>query len=98
MDYTEAYTKLDLTKTAILAKEAVVRFEHVSIKFDGPPVLEDVSFEIAPGETRILIGPAGVGKSVLLKLTNGLLRPDSGRIFLFGQEISCLPEDHLFAL
>jgi phospholipid/cholesterol/gamma-HCH transport system ATP-binding protein len=66
--------------------------------FDGLPVLEDVSFSVAPGETRILLGPAGVGKSVLLKLTNGLLRPDQGSILLFGQEISTMPEEKLFPL
>jgi phospholipid/cholesterol/gamma-HCH transport system ATP-binding protein len=76
----------------------VVAFHHVSISFDGPPVLEDVSFAIAPVETRILLGPAGVGKSVLLKLINGLLRPDSGSVLLFGQDISQMPEEQLFPL
>jgi phospholipid/cholesterol/gamma-HCH transport system ATP-binding protein len=76
----------------------VAAFCNVSIAFDGPPVLEDVSFCIAPGETRILLGPAGVGKSVLLKLVNGLLRPDEGRILLFGEEITHMPEEQLFAL
>jgi phospholipid/cholesterol/gamma-HCH transport system ATP-binding protein len=76
----------------------VLCFNHVSIAFDGPPVLEDVSFSVAPGETRILLGPAGVGKSVLLKLANGLLRPDSGSIRLFGKEISHMPEQWLFSL
>jgi phospholipid/cholesterol/gamma-HCH transport system ATP-binding protein len=76
----------------------VVVFRNVSIAFDGPPVLEDVSFSVAPGETRILLGPAGVGKSVLLKLANGLLRPDQGSILLFGEEISHMPEEQLFPL
>ncbi len=76
----------------------VAAFCNVSIAFDGPPVLEDVSFSIAPGETRVLLGPAGVGKSVLLKLVNGLLRPDEGRILLFGEEITHMPEEQLFAL
>ena len=76
----------------------VVEFRNVSIAFDGPPVLEDVSFTVKPGETRILLGPAGVGKSVLLKLTNGLLRPDRGSIRLFGEEITTLPEEQLFHL
>jgi phospholipid/cholesterol/gamma-HCH transport system ATP-binding protein len=76
----------------------VVLFSGVSIAFDGRPVLEDISFSVAPGETRILLGPAGVGKSVLLKLTNGLLRPDEGSIRLFGQEIARMPEEKLFAL
>jgi phospholipid/cholesterol/gamma-HCH transport system ATP-binding protein len=75
-----------------------VAFRNVSITFDGPPVLDDISFSVAPGETRILLGPAGVGKSVLLKLTNGLLRPDKGSILLFGEEISHMPEEHLFPL
>jgi phospholipid/cholesterol/gamma-HCH transport system ATP-binding protein len=75
-----------------------VSFRNVSLTFAGPPVLQDISFSVAPGETRILLGPAGVGKSVLLKLTNGLLRPDEGSIRLFGEEISHMPEQSLFAL
>jgi phospholipid/cholesterol/gamma-HCH transport system ATP-binding protein len=76
----------------------VVVFRNVSIAFDDKPVLEDVSFSVAPGETRILLGPAGVGKSVLLKLVNGLLRPDQGSIQLFGQEIANMPEAQLFPM
>ncbi|MGP8268979.1 MAG: ABC transporter ATP-binding protein [Terracidiphilus sp.] len=80
------------------ATDPVVVFRNVSIAFDGPPVLEDVSFTVAPGETRILLGPAGVGKSVLLKLINGLLRPSRGSILLFGEEISAMPEEMQFPL
>jgi phospholipid/cholesterol/gamma-HCH transport system ATP-binding protein len=76
----------------------VLVFKHVSIAFDGPPVLSDVSFNVAPGETRILLGPAGVGKSVLLKLANGLLRPDAGSIRLFSEEIATMPEEQLFPI
>jgi phospholipid/cholesterol/gamma-HCH transport system ATP-binding protein len=76
----------------------VVAFRNVSIAFDGLPVLNDVSFSVAPGETRILLGPTGVGKSVLLKLVNGLLRPDQGSILLFGEEITSMPEEQLFPL
>lgn len=75
-----------------------VRFEHVSIGFEGKDVLEDISFEVQRGETRILLGPAGVGKSVLLKLANGLLKPDSGRIFVFGYEVSAMREEDMFQL
>jgi phospholipid/cholesterol/gamma-HCH transport system ATP-binding protein len=64
----------------------------------APPVLDEVSFSVAPGETRILLGPAGVGKSVLLKLANGLLRPDQGSILLFGEDISRMPEEQLLPL
>jgi phospholipid/cholesterol/gamma-HCH transport system ATP-binding protein len=76
----------------------VLEFRNVSITFTDRPVLDDVSFTVAGDETRILLGPAGVGKSVLLKLANGLLRPDSGSIHLFGQDISDTPEEELFDL
>ena len=75
-----------------------VRFEDVSIGFEGKDVLENISFEVKRGDTRILLGPAGVGKSVLLKLANGLFKPDSGRIFVFGYEVSAMPEEDLFRL
>ncbi len=76
----------------------VAVFRNVSIAFDGPPVLQNISFSVAGEEMRILLGRAGVGKSVLLKLINGLLRPDTGSILLFGEEISHMPEEQLFPL
>lgn len=76
----------------------VVKFQNVSITFDVKPVLNDISFQVAHGETRIILGPAGGGKSVLMKLANGLLRPDSGSIQIFGQEITTMPERELFKL
>jgi len=82
----------------VAEKVPVLAFRNVSIAFDGPPVLEDVTFSVAPGETRILLGPAGVGKSVLLKLCNGLLRPDKGSVQLFGEEIAAMPENNLLPL
>jgi phospholipid/cholesterol/gamma-HCH transport system ATP-binding protein len=78
--------------------DPVVVFDDVSIGFEQKPVLENISFQVRTGEMRILLGPAGVGKSVLLKLTNGLLRPDSGRIFVFGKEISAMREQDLFEI
>ncbi|WP_158748470.1 ABC transporter ATP-binding protein [Acidobacterium sp. S8] len=78
--------------------EPAVVFEHVSIGFEGKSVLDDISFTVKPGETRVLLGPAGVGKSVLLKMADGLMRPDTGRITVFGEEISSMPEQQLFAL
>ena len=73
-------------------------FDHVTLSFGGPPVLKDISFSVAPGETRILLGPAGVGKSVLLKLANGLLEPDEGSIRIFGEEITGLDEEAMFPI
>ncbi len=75
----------------------IVVFEDVSIAFDQNEVLKNISFKVMPGESRIILGPAGVGKSVLLKLANGLLCPDSGRVLVFGQDINAMPENDLFA-
>ena len=76
----------------------VVAFDGVTITFDIKPVLKDISFSVNPGETRIILGPAGCGKSVLLKLANGLLRPDSGSIRIFGQEITSMRETQMYSL
>ncbi len=76
----------------------VIVFDKVSIGFDRGPVLKDISFSIDPGQTLILLGPAGTGKSVLMKLANGLLRPDSGSITVFDQCIDTMPEKDLFKL
>jgi phospholipid/cholesterol/gamma-HCH transport system ATP-binding protein len=98
MDVNPAYAQPGQDAAPATEAGPVLVFHNVSIAFDGRPVLEDVSFSVAPGETRVLLGPAGVGKSVLLKLANGLLRPDQGSILLFGEEISHLPEERLFPL
>jgi phospholipid/cholesterol/gamma-HCH transport system ATP-binding protein len=76
----------------------VVVFEDVSIAFDEKPVLRDISFSVQPAETRIILGPAGGGKSVLMKLTNGLMRPDSGTIRVFGEDVTAMQEADLFKL
>jgi phospholipid/cholesterol/gamma-HCH transport system ATP-binding protein len=92
-----------MSQTAVITEpaqrspdEPAVVFEDVSIGFEGKQVLRNLSFTVKQGETRILLGPAGVGKSVLLKLADGLMRPDSGRIFVFGEEVSAMPEEQLF--
>jgi phospholipid/cholesterol/gamma-HCH transport system ATP-binding protein len=76
----------------------VVEFSHVSIAFEREPVLRDISFTVRHGEMRILLGPAGVGKSVLMKLANGLLTPDSGEIRIFGRLLSDLTPREIFEM
>ncbi len=76
----------------------IVVFKDVSIGFDRKPVLKNISFEVERGQTMIILGPAGCGKSVLMKLANGLLSPDSGVITVFGQEISAMTERQMFGL
>jgi phospholipid/cholesterol/gamma-HCH transport system ATP-binding protein len=80
------------------AGDVVVSFEDVSISFDEKQVLQNISFTVHHGETRIILGPAGGGKSVLMKLTNGLLRPDSGTIRVFGEDITAMSERDLFKM
>jgi phospholipid/cholesterol/gamma-HCH transport system ATP-binding protein len=72
-----------------------VEFDHVSLAFDDQIVLRDVSFTVPRGRMRILLGASGVGKSVILKLILGLLRPDGGRILLDGERIDNLSEHRL---
>ena len=84
--------------TATADVTAVVQFEDVSIGFDGRPVLQEISFSVERGQTLVLLGPAGCGKSVLLKLANGLLKPDSGTVRVFGEEIDKLRRRELYAL
>ena len=76
----------------------VVEFKNVGITFEREPVLQKVSFRVERGETRIILGPAGGGKSVLMKLANGLLRPHTGSVCVFGQDLSDLSEREMFAL
>ena len=73
-------------------------FEDVSISFEDSPVLDGVSFELKRGETKVVLGVAGSGKSTILKLCLGLLRPDRGRIYVLGHDITTMSEEELFDL
>jgi phospholipid/cholesterol/gamma-HCH transport system ATP-binding protein len=75
-----------------------IEFSHVSIAFDDLVVLRDLSFTIPTGEMRILLGRSGSGKSVLLKLILGLLKPDSGTVAINGRRVDNLPEHDLLEL
>jgi phospholipid/cholesterol/gamma-HCH transport system ATP-binding protein len=86
------------TADSTASNAPVVQFENVSIGFDGKPVLQGISFSVERGQTLVLLGPAGCGKSVLLKLANGLLKSDSGSIRVFGEEIDKLRRRELYAL
>ncbi|HET9837100.1 MAG TPA: ATP-binding cassette domain-containing protein, partial [Candidatus Angelobacter sp.] len=73
-------------------------FEDVSLHFDELTVLDRVSFELKRGETKVLLGIAGSGKSTILKLCLGLLKPDAGRIYVLGHDITVMSEEDLFDL
>jgi phospholipid/cholesterol/gamma-HCH transport system ATP-binding protein len=74
---------------------AAVIFDKVSFAFDDHIVLQEISFSIPVGSMRILLGASGTGKSILLKLILGLLRPDSGTIIVNGQSIGDMSERDL---
>ena len=77
--------------------DAVV-FEDVELAFDRKTVLDGISFRLGHGETKAIFGVAGSGKSTILKLALGLIKPDAGRIYVLGQDITEMREDDLFEL
>jgi phospholipid/cholesterol/gamma-HCH transport system ATP-binding protein len=79
------------------AASAVV-FDNVSMGFQERQVLDGISFHLVQGETKALFGVAGSGKSLILKLTLGLIKPDAGRIWVLGEEVTALREQDLFEL
>jgi phospholipid/cholesterol/gamma-HCH transport system ATP-binding protein len=80
------------------ASTPAIVFEDVGLSFGENNVLRGVSFRLARGETKALFGVAGSGKSLLLKLVLGLIRPDSGRIIVLGQDVTQMREKDLFEL
>lgn len=80
------------------APESILRFDRVSVVYDGVRVLDEVSFTLTAGESRVILGAAGAGKTVLLKTALGLIAPDAGRVSLFNQEITGLRERQLFPI
>ena len=73
-------------------------FEDVSIGFEDLSVLDGVSFELKRGETKVVFGIAGSGKSTILKLCLGLIKPDSGHIYVLGHDVTAMSEEELFEL
>lgn len=76
----------------------VIVFKNVSIAFDEKVVLDGVSFQLPHGETKALFGVAGTGKSTVLKLALGLIKPDSGDIYVLGENVTRMKEEDLFEL
>ncbi len=78
--------------------EEVLRYDQVGLGFGAQPVLRGVSFTLHRGETIVLLGATATGKTLLLKLALGLLKPDRGRLHVLGTDITALEEDDLFPL
>jgi phospholipid/cholesterol/gamma-HCH transport system ATP-binding protein len=76
----------------------IVDFRNVSMRFDEHQVLRNITFRVMHGETRIILGPAGVGKSVLMKLANGLMEADSGDILIFAKSLRGMTDAEMFEM
>jgi phospholipid/cholesterol/gamma-HCH transport system ATP-binding protein len=75
--------------------EPLIIFKDVSLGFEAGDVLKGISFEVSPGETKVLLGESGSGKTLIMKLAAGLMRPDSGRIWVMGHEVTEMTEVEL---
>jgi phospholipid/cholesterol/gamma-HCH transport system ATP-binding protein len=78
------------------ARESLLRFEDVTVGFDDVIALDKVSFDVRQGETRIILGAAGSGKTILLKTAMGLIVPRGGQVFLFDEDVTGAAETRLF--
>ncbi|HRC58610.1 MAG TPA: ABC transporter ATP-binding protein, partial [Kofleriaceae bacterium] len=79
-------------------QKPVIELDNVSIAFGGRPVLSGLSLQIVPGKTTVIVGRSGSGKSVLLKLMMGLLRPHSGKVIAFGRDLTKVSQLELLEL
>ena len=79
-------------------ERSYIEFRHVWKAFDEQPVLQDVSFEVNRGETVVVLGRSGVGKSVTLKHILGFLKPDAGEVLVGGQDVARLTEEEMVSI
>src|SRR5438128_6492726 len=91
----EALTRSALLDEAMAFGGPIIVFDKVDLAFDEKVILRQVSFTLQTGHTKIFLGASGAGKSTILRLALGLLRPDAGRIFVNGEEIDQMSEDDL---
>lgn len=78
--------------------QVAIAFEDVGIAFEDKVVLDGISFRLNKGETKAIFGVAGSGKSTILKLSIGLIKPDRGHIYTLGEDITQMREEDLFDL
>ena len=76
----------------------IVVFDKVNLAFDEKVILREVSFTLQTGHTKIFLGASGAGKSTILRLMLGLLKPDAGEIFVNGERVDNMSEDQLMAV
>src|SRR5690242_4082978 len=76
----------------------IIVFDNVDLSFDDKAILRDVSFTLQTGHTKIFLGASGAGKSTILKLMLGLLKPDSGTIWVLGHRVDQLSEAEMMVV
>jgi phospholipid/cholesterol/gamma-HCH transport system ATP-binding protein len=76
-------------------KAPAIEFRDVVLAYDDRVILDGISFAVQPGETKIVLGGSGTGKSTILKLVLGLIKPDEGQIFVDGEEVTPLSEHEM---
>ncbi len=76
----------------------MIEFQDVTLELQGRVVLDNISFHIRQGESVLLVGSSGAGKSTIMKLILGLIKPTAGKIRILGEEITRLPEKKLLKL
>jgi len=76
--------------------QPILQFDRVTVEFDGVAALDDLSFQAFEGESRVILGAAGSGKTVLLKAALGLVTPNRGKVFAFGKDLTTMREEELF--
>ncbi|MFQ5768774.1 MAG: ABC transporter ATP-binding protein, partial [Acidobacteriota bacterium] len=81
-----------------MSRSPFIRFEKLEKSFAGKAVLRGIDLEVQAGETVVVLGGSGTGKSVLLKHTIGLLRPDAGRVFVDGLDVTGFDEDRFLGV
>jgi phospholipid/cholesterol/gamma-HCH transport system ATP-binding protein len=84
-----------LLEEALAHGGPIIVFDDVHLAFDEKVILKGISFTLQTGHTKIFLGASGAGKSTILRLILGLLRPDAGRIFVNGEQIDVMSEDDL---
>ena len=87
-----------LLEEALAHGGPIIVFDHVFLAFDENVILRNVSFTLQTGHTKVFLGASGAGKSTILRLILGLLRPDGGRIFVNGERVDDMSENELMAV
>ena len=87
-----------LLEEALAHGGPIVVFDDVTLAFDEKVILDGISFTLRTGHTKVFLGASGAGKSTILRLMLGLLKPDAGRIFVNGEQVDDMSEDQMMAV